>query len=88
MAAEESNDQNEIWTLNKRCNWSSCSCSRVYNLSSWPDSLACWGFSTKFKGRWFKLHLGQLSIATFKNPLVESTTCISSFLYTLVIEKM
>ena len=42
-------------------------------------------YRTKFSGRGFKSHSGQLSIATSNNPSVVNTKCISSFRYTHVI---
>ena len=39
---------------------------------------------TEFSGRGFKSHLGQLSIATSKNPSVVNTIYINSFRYNVI----
>ena len=54
-------------------------------LKSWPDSLVGWSMWTKFSGRGFKSHSGQLSKGTWKIPSVVNTICITSFHYTHVI---
>ena len=48
-------------------------------LNSWPDSGVGYSLRSRFSGCEFKSHLGQLSIATSKNPPVLKTICISSF---------
>ena len=85
VGTDETNDQNEIWTLKKRCSWSSYNsvCVRFEFMAWYPSQL---DFFNKIQRLLIQTTLSQLSVDSFNDPsMVNDTACISSFSYNLVI---
>ena len=61
VVTDKGNSQNEIWTMNKRWNWSGWK--KLGLSASWTHSLIAQAMSVwmKFRGRALKSHSGQLS---------------------------